>query len=91
MVIKVKELQHEVKGFLGDSRSSYNEILEWINADYMTQTTGDHMRDTSNSVLGTSILQRWKTGDDKLKSDVIGSRSKIVGDITPPRFPNNTC
>ena len=56
MAIEAKELQQEIKGFLKDSMSSYNEVLERIHADYRAQTTGDHMHDTSNSVPGTSIL-----------------------------------
>ena len=45
MAIEAKELQHEVKGFLKGSSSTYAEILENIHADYRAQTTGEHMRD----------------------------------------------
>jgi len=90
MVIEAKELQQEVKGFLKDNSSSYHEILENIHEDYWTQITYDHMRDESNSVPGTFIIQRGKTGDKGGKSVGTSGASVTLDALTPVKFPNNT-
>ena len=64
MAIESKELQQEVNVFLKDSSSSYHEILENIHADNSAQTTCGHMKDTSNSFPGASIIRQGKVADD---------------------------
>jgi len=61
-VIEVPELQQEVKKFIkGGTNTPYEEILEFIRADYRAQETSEGMRDSVKPSAIPSALRRGKS------------------------------
>ena len=91
MAIEAKELQTEVKGFLRYMNTTYSEKLELIHADFISQTTGEHLCDTTIRSGAMTIVQSGKMNGDVLpnKTDVLARTSisfpKKKASYYPPR------
>jgi len=60
MVIKAKELQTEIKGFLRDTNAPYSETLELTHEDFRVQKMVEHLRDMTTLSGSTAIARRDK-------------------------------
>lgn len=83
MAIETKKLQTEVKYFLRDTNVTYSETLELIHTDFIVQTWGEHLRDTTTQSGAMTILRRFKTDDD-----VLPNKTDLLTRISVS-FPNN--
>ena len=58
IAIEAKELQTEVKGFQRDMNIMYSETIKLIHADFVFQTTGDHLFDSTKQSSAMAIVRR---------------------------------